>query len=146
MLRPEPAHAVRGAVIPVIAELLDEEGAGHGPGIDGQGEEAVFPDPGESGTHQQEMHDGFGGVIAQAQAAAGDDFAPVETLAGLGDIPAAGLAVQPEEFDDKTEDEQRRHGQDDHLLPVHMRTEDAVDRVDDVLHMLPALLTKLLFS
>src|SRR6218665_282317 len=80
------------------------------------------------------MHDGFGSLIAKAQAAAGDHFAPVEALAWLGDIPTARLAAQPEKFDHEAEDEQRSHGQHHYLLPVHMWTENAVYPRDDVLH------------
>jgi hypothetical protein len=49
VLRPHPAHPVGDAVVPVVAQIIEQEGADEHPPVQAEIEEAELPQPDERG-------------------------------------------------------------------------------------------------
>ncbi len=122
VLGPEPAHAMGGAVIPVVAQLLDEEGQDDGADVDRDGIETVVPDHREQGGNEQQVHQAAGYVVAHAEREIRQHLARPEWLP-LPGVPAASFAAEIQPFEQECTAEDGDHRDQNHLVHGGRATE-----------------------
>ena len=105
VLGPHPAHAVRNAVVPVVAEVVEQEGGNEDPHRQAKIEKAKLPDPDQRRVGNDAEQDA-GDHIARAHHEARQSIACFE-----GAFGAAG-AYQPELYQDGDNKKRNRQFRD----------------------------------